>query len=57
MRHPATSSAGVAFDAPATDQKLLGEVNSLEAAGKTTAPRYMEVLIPMHYEQHILRRP
>ncbi len=29
----------------------------LEAAGQTESPRYMELLMPMHYEQHVLRRP
>lgn len=42
---------------PAMDQKLLAEVKALEAAGKTSDPRYMEILVPMHYEKHILRRP
>lgn len=42
---------------PAMDQKLLAEVKALEAAGKTSDPRYMEILMPMHYEKHLLRRP
>ena len=42
---------------PAMNQNLLAEVKALEAAGKTSDPRYMEVLIPLHYEQHVLRRP
>ncbi|HEY3815204.1 MAG TPA: proline iminopeptidase-family hydrolase [Caulobacteraceae bacterium] len=42
---------------PEMDQTLLAEVKALEAAGKTTDPRYMEILIPMHYERHVLRRP
>jgi len=42
---------------PQMDQKLLAEVKAIEAAGKTTDPRYMEILVPMHYEKHILRRP
>lgn len=42
---------------PAMDQALLAEVKALEAAGKTSEPRYMDVLIPMHYEHHVLRRP
>lgn len=32
-------------------------VEQLEAEGKTTDPRYMGILIPEFYEQHILRRP
>jgi proline iminopeptidase len=42
---------------PTMDQGLLAEVKALEADGKTSDPRYMEVLIPMHYEKHVLRRP
>jgi len=42
---------------PAMDQKKLAEVQALEAAGKTDDPRYMQILVPMHYEQHVLRRP
>ena len=32
-------------------------VERLEAEGKTSDPRYMGILIPEFYEQHILRRP
>jgi proline iminopeptidase len=42
---------------PAMDQKALAEVKQLEAAGKQTDPRYMELLIPHHYEHHLLRMP
>jgi len=42
---------------PAMDQKVLAEIKALEAAGKTADPRYMELLVPFFYEQHILRRP
>ena len=42
---------------PAMDQKVLAEVKQLEAAGKYEDPRYMELLIPSHYSQHILRLP
>jgi proline iminopeptidase len=42
---------------PAMDQKQLAEVRALEAAGKTDDPRYMQILVPMHYEQHFLRMP
>jgi proline iminopeptidase len=42
---------------PGIDPKLLAEVQALEADGKTSDPRYMEILIPAHYEKHILRRP
>lgn len=42
---------------PAMDQKALAEVLKLEAAGKYQDPRYMELLVPMHYEKHFLRMP
>ncbi len=42
---------------PAMDQKLLAEVKAMEASGKTDDPRYMQILVPMHYEQHFLRMP
>lgn len=42
---------------PAMDQAQLAEVQRLEASGHTEDPRYMQILMPMHYEQHILRRP
>jgi proline iminopeptidase len=42
---------------PAMDQKVLAEIKQLEAAGKTDDPRYMELLIPNHYTQHLLRMP
>lgn len=42
---------------PEMDQRLLAEVKALEAAGKTSDPRYMAILTPLHYEKHILRRP
>jgi proline iminopeptidase len=42
---------------PAMDQKVLAEVKALEAAGKYEDPHYMELLIPNHYQHHILRLP
>jgi proline iminopeptidase len=42
---------------PAMDQTALGEIKRLEAAGQYENPRYMELLIPHHYVQHILRMP
>jgi proline iminopeptidase len=42
---------------PAMDAKQLALVQELEATGRTADPRYMGTLMPMHYEQHILRRP
>jgi len=42
---------------PAMDQDALKEIKRLEAAGQYDNPRYMELLIPHHYVQHILRMP
>lgn len=42
---------------PAMDQKQLAEVQQLEAEHRTDDPRYMAILGPMHYEQHVLRMP
>ena len=42
---------------PAMDQKVLAEVQALEKKKQYEAPRYMELLIPNYYEQHILRMP
>jgi proline iminopeptidase len=42
---------------PAMDQAALAEIQRLEAAGKYDAPRYMGLLMPHHYEKHILRLP
>jgi len=42
---------------PAMDQAALREIKSLERAGKYEDPRYMELLIPHHYVQHLLRMP
>jgi len=42
---------------PAMDPKVLAELKQIEAAGQYENPRYMELLIPNHYELHVLRRP
>ena len=42
---------------PAMDQATLREIKELEAAGDFENPRYMELLIPHHYEHHVLRMP
>jgi len=42
---------------PAMDQTQLRLVQELEATHRTEDPRYMQALVPMHYEQHFLRRP
>ena len=42
---------------PQLDPKVLAEIKQLEAANKTEEPRYMELLVPNYYTQHILRLP
>ena len=42
---------------PAMDQKVLEEIREIEASGKYEDPRYMQLLMPAHYELHILRMP
>ena len=42
---------------PAMDPKVLAEVKALEAKKDYANPRYMELLIPNHYQLHILRLP
>lgn len=42
---------------PAMDQKALAEIKALEDKKDYANPRYMELLIPNHYAQHILRIP
>ena len=42
---------------PAMDQTVLAEAKAIEAAGDYTNPRYMELLVPNHYEHHVLRMP
>jgi proline iminopeptidase len=42
---------------PSMDPKALAEVQKLEAEHRTDDPRYMQILMPMHYEQHLLRMP
>ncbi len=42
---------------PAMDQEALNEIQRLEAAGQYDNPRYMELLIPNQYVQHVLRIP
>jgi len=39
------------------DPKALAEVQKLEAEHRTDDPRYMQILLPMHYEKHLLRMP
>jgi proline iminopeptidase len=42
---------------PAMDQAALAEIQALEKAGDNMNPRYMELLVPNFYEQHIMRAP
>lgn len=42
---------------PEMDQSVLAEIKRLEASGNTQNPRYMELLMPHHYEHHVLRMP
>ncbi len=42
---------------PTMDRKILAEVEQIEARKDYQNPRYMELLMPLHYEKHILRRP
>jgi len=57
-------SSGPAYNAyaervlmPRMDQDVLAEIKHLEATGATDDPRYMELLLPHHYEHHVLRQP
>jgi proline iminopeptidase len=42
---------------PEMDPGALAEVKALEASGDFENPRYMELLMPHFYEQHLLRMP
>jgi proline iminopeptidase len=42
---------------PTMDPKVLAEVKAIEASNDYSNPRYMELLVPSHYQQHILRMP
>lgn len=42
---------------PAMDQAVLAEVQALEAKEDYNNPRYLELLIPHHYQLHVLRMP
>jgi proline iminopeptidase len=54
---PAYNAYADAVLKPAMDPAVLAEVEALEAAEDYENPRYMELLIPHHYELHILRMP
>src|SRR5262245_27049769 len=42
---------------PAMDQAALKQILELEAKHETESPKYMELLVPSFYTQHLLRRP
>lgn len=42
---------------PGIPPAVLAEIKALEAAKDHDNPRYMELLIPHHYEHHVLRMP
>lgn len=42
---------------PRMDPAVVAEVERIEAAKDFSNPRYMELLVPHHYEKHILRMP
>jgi proline iminopeptidase len=42
---------------PGMDQEALAEIEEIEAAGEFSDPRYMKLLMPHHYEHHVLRMP
>ena len=43
--------------APKIDPDVLAEIRRLETAEDYDNPRYMELLMPHHYEHHVLRMP
>ena len=42
---------------PAMDQDVLAEIQGYEEQGDTENPRYMELLVEHHYNEHVLRIP
>jgi proline iminopeptidase len=42
---------------PAMDPQVLAEVKGYEDAKDYANPRYMELLVPHHYEEHVMRIP
>ncbi len=42
---------------PRIPPDVLAEIQRYEAEGTTADPRYMELLVPHHYEHHVLRMP
>jgi proline iminopeptidase len=54
---PAYSAYAENVLAPEMDPEVLAEVRALEAAHDTENPHYMELLLPEHYQRHLLRMP
>lgn len=54
---PAYSAYAEDVLAPEMDPEVLAEIRALEAAHDTENPRYMELLLPGHYQRHLLRMP
>jgi len=54
---PAYNSYAEQVLMPEMDQAALAEIKSLEAAGDTGNPRYMQLLYEQHYVHHVLRMP
>src|SRR6476661_9337764 len=50
---PAYNEYAKAVLMPAMDQTALAEIKRLEAVGEHENPRYMELLIPHHYVEHV----
>ena len=54
---PAYTAYAESVLAPEMDREVLAEIRALEAAHDTDNPRYLELLMPHHYERHVLRMP
>jgi len=54
---PAYNEYAIKVLMPTMDQKVLAEIKQLETEKKYRDPRYMELLVPHHYEKHVLRMP
>ncbi len=54
---PAYNAYATTVLMPAMDPKVLAEVKIIEARKDYANPRYMELLVPAHYEKHLLRMP
>lgn len=54
---PAYNEYAIKALMPEMDQKVLAEIKQIEAKKDFENPRYMELLLPNHYEHHVLRMP